>query len=67
MYELVLPDMHRWNRAENGVDASFPMTLWDRLVPQAEMMVNLLRQANVVPKLSAYAYMNGPHDYKKCD
>ncbi|KAL7474990.1 hypothetical protein ACHAW6_000925 [Cyclotella cf. meneghiniana] len=78
-YELVPPDMHRQNRAEksiqtfkdhfvvilSGVDVSFPMNLWDRLVPQVEMMVNQLRQANVAPKVSAYAYMNGPHNYNK--
>ncbi|KAL7483250.1 hypothetical protein ACHAW6_012033 [Cyclotella cf. meneghiniana] len=39
------------------------MHLWDRLVPQAEMMLNLLRQSKVAPKVSAYAYLNGLHDY----
>ncbi|KAL7478346.1 LOW QUALITY PROTEIN: hypothetical protein ACHAW6_006995, partial [Cyclotella cf. meneghiniana] len=78
-YELVPPDMHRQNRAEkaiqtfkdhfvailSGVDESFPMHLWDRLLPQAEMTLNLLRQSNVAPKVSAYAYMNGPYDFNK--
>ncbi|KAL7477419.1 hypothetical protein ACHAW6_003223 [Cyclotella cf. meneghiniana] len=41
------------------------MHLWECLVPQAEMTINLLRQLNVVPKVSVYAYMNGPHDYNK--
>ena len=78
-YKLVPPDMHRQNRAEkaiqtfkdhfvailSGVDESFPMHLWDRLLPQAEMTLNILRQSNVAPKVSAYAYMNGPYDFNK--
>ncbi|KAL7476583.1 hypothetical protein ACHAW6_002434 [Cyclotella cf. meneghiniana] len=57
-YQLLPPDMHQRNLAEksmqtfkdhfvailSGVDDSFPMHLWDRLLPQAELMVNLLRQ-----------------------
>lgn len=79
-YELVPLDMHRHKKAEkviqtfkdhfvailSGVDESFPMHLSDRLLPQAEMTLNLLQQANVAPKVLAYAYMNGPHDYSKC-
>ncbi|KAL7478494.1 hypothetical protein ACHAW6_004254 [Cyclotella cf. meneghiniana] len=41
------------------------MHLWDRLIPQAEMTLNLLKQSNVAPKVSAYAYMNGPHDFNR--
>ncbi len=76
-YQLVPPDMHRRNMAEksiqtfkdhfvailSGVDASFPMHLWDRLLYQAELMVNLLRQSKVASKVSAWAYLFGPHDY----
>ncbi|KAL7475283.1 hypothetical protein ACHAW6_001205 [Cyclotella cf. meneghiniana] len=49
----------------SGVAATFPMHLWDRLLPQAEMALNLLRQSRVAPKVSAYAYLNGPHDYNR--
>jgi hypothetical protein len=76
-YQLVPPNNHRRNIAEkaiqtfkdhfvailSGVDNSFPMHLWDRLLPQAEHTLLLLRQANVAPKVSAYAYMYGHHDY----
>ena len=55
-YQLVPPDMHRRNAAERairtfkahfiailaGVDDDFPSNLWDKLVPQAEMTLNLL-------------------------
>jgi hypothetical protein len=56
-FQLVPPDMHRRNWAERairtfkyhflsilpGVDASFPPYLWDLLLPQAELTLNLLR------------------------
>ena len=41
------------------------MQLWDRLLPQAEITVNLLRQSNATPTVSAYAHMSGPFDYNK--
>ena len=37
--------------------------MWDRLIPQAELMCNLLYQSNVAPKLLAQAYAFGPHDF----
>ncbi len=54
--QLVPPDNHRRNLAERaiqtfknhfkaviaGVDDSFPMHLWDRLLPQTVLMLNLL-------------------------
>jgi hypothetical protein len=75
--QLVPPDTHRRNLAERaiqtfkshfisilaGVDPSFPMNLWDRLLPQAVLTLNLLRQANKTPTMSAYQYVNGPFDY----
>ena len=77
--ELVPPGCHRRNAAEvairnfkahflsilAGTDPDFQMQLWDRLLPQAKITLNLLRQANANPKLSAYAYLNGPFDYNK--
>ena len=77
--ELVPPGCHRRNAAEvairnfkahflsilAGTGPNFPLQLWDRLLPQAEITLNLLRQANANPKLSAYAYLNGPFDYNK--
>ena len=55
--QLAPPDTHRRNLAERaiqtfkghfisilsgGVDKNFPMELWDRLVPQAVLTLNLL-------------------------
>eukprot|EP00804_Cyclotella_cryptica_P002987 CCRYP_005999-RA/>CCRYP_005999-RA protein AED:0.31 eAED:0.31 QI:0/0/0/1/1/1/3/0/532 len=78
-YELVPPGCHRRNAAEvvirnfkshllcilTGVADDFPMTLWDKLLPQAEVTINLLRQSNATPTVSAYAHLNGAFDYNK--
>ena len=78
-YELVPPGCHRRNAAEvairnfkahfisiiAGVADDFPLSLWDKLLPQAEITLNLLRQSNATPTISAYAHLNGPFDYNK--
>ena len=75
--QLVPPDTHHRNLTERaiqtfknhflailaGVDQNFPMYLWDRLVPQAVLTLNLLRQSNATPTMSAYEYINGKFDY----
>jgi hypothetical protein len=61
------PGIHRRNAAERairtfknhfiaglcGVDQYFPLHLWDRLLPQAILTLNLLRGSRINPKLSA--------------
>ena len=78
-YQLVPPNVHRRNAAERAIrtfkahfmaglatcDPDFPITEWDRLLEQAEMTLNMLRTAKCHPKLSSYAYIIGPHDFKK--
>jgi hypothetical protein len=39
--------------------------LWDKLLPQTKITLNLLRQSNATPTISAYAHLNGPFDYNK--
>ena len=77
--ELVPPGCHRRNAAEvairnfkthflsvmAGVAEDFPENLWDRLLPQTEITLNLLRQSNSTPNVSAYAHLSGPFDYNK--
>jgi hypothetical protein len=46
-----------------GVDAA--PYLWDLLLPQAELTINLLCQATANPKISAWEYFNGPFDFNK--
>ena len=76
-YQLVPPHDHRRNIAEKaiqvfkahfisilcGCDKSFPLYLWDRLLPQAEHTLNMLRPAIMTPTVSAYTYLWGQHDY----
>jgi hypothetical protein len=77
--QLVPPNNHRRNLAERaiqtfkshfiaiiaGVDDTFPMRLWDKLLPQTIITLNLLRQSNAVPSISAYQYVRGTFDYNK--
>jgi hypothetical protein len=48
-----------------GVADNFPPSLWDRLLPQTEITINLIRQSNATPNVSAYAHLSGPFDYSK--
>ena len=76
-YQLVPPDMHRRNAAERairtfkahfisilaGVDQDFPSHLWDLLVPQAEMTLNVLRPYTEDKTISTWENFNGKFDY----
>jgi hypothetical protein len=78
-YQLVPPHCHRRNAAErairtfkehfvaglSSVDPSFPMHLWDRFLPQAEITLNLLRTSRLHPQLSAATHYHGLVDYNK--
>jgi hypothetical protein len=50
-----------------SVNPYFPLHLWDRLLPQAEMTLNLLRKSRQYPQLSAAAHYHGMVDYSKTD
>jgi hypothetical protein len=77
--QLVPPNNHRQNLAERaiqtfknnfkailaGIDNTFPMRLQDRLLPQTIATLNLLRQSNTIPTISAYQYVRGNFDYNK--
>jgi hypothetical protein len=49
----------------SSVDPSFPLHLWDRLLPHAEITLNLLRTSRLHPQLSAAAHFHGLVDYNK--
>ena len=77
--ELVPTGCHRRNAADvairnfkahflsvlKGTAEGFPPSLWDRMLPQAEVTVNLLRQSNAAPSVSAYSHLSGPFNYNK--
>jgi hypothetical protein len=79
VYKLVPPGNHRRNQAEQaiqtikahfisilaGIDDRFPLSLWCYLLEPTELTLNLLRQSNVAPKISAFAHVHGYHDYMK--
>ncbi len=48
-----------------GVANGFPPSLWDCLLPQTEITINLIRQSNATPNVSAYAHLSGLFDYNK--
>jgi hypothetical protein len=49
----------------SSVDPNFPLHLWDRLLPQTEITLNLLRTPRFHPQLSTAAHFHGLVDYKK--
>jgi hypothetical protein len=76
-YQLVPPGTHRRNATERAirtfknhfiaglcsVDKDFPLHLWDRLVEQAVITLNLLRGSRLNPRLSTWAQFHGPFDF----
>jgi hypothetical protein len=78
-HQLVPPHCHRRNAAERAIrtfkehfvarisslDPTFPLHLCDRLLPQAEITLNLLRTSRLHPQLSTAAHFHGFVDYNK--
>jgi hypothetical protein len=72
-FQLVPPYSHRRDTAERAIrsfkdhliaglcstDKSFPMHLWDILLPQAVITFNMLRTSRINPKLSAATHIFG--------
>ena len=48
-----------------SLDPNIPIREWNRLLPQAETTLNLLRRSRLNPKLSAHAFLFGQFDYNK--
>ena len=44
-------------------DKIFPFHLWDRLIMQVNMMLNMLQECRFNPKLSVYQTLEGSFDY----
>jgi hypothetical protein len=49
----------------SSVDPTFPFHLWDRLLPQEEITLNILRTSRLHPQLSATAHFHGLVNYNK--
>jgi hypothetical protein len=77
--QLVPPYSHIRNSAERAIisfkyhliaglcstDKSFPMHLWDILLPQAVITLNMLRTSRINPKLSAATHIYGQYDFNR--
>ena len=73
-YHLLHPNSYRSNAAERaiftfkahfisilaGIVPDFPWNLWDLLLPQTEVTLNLIKQATIDPSRSAWAYFHVP-------
>jgi hypothetical protein len=78
-FQLVPQYSHRRNSAERAIrsfkdhliaglcstDKSFPMHLWDRLLSQAVMTLNMLRTSRLNPNLSAATHIFGQYDFNR--
>jgi len=78
-YEFVPPGQHRHNQAERaiqtftshfisilaGIDDKFPLSLSCHLLKPTELTLNLLRQSQVAPNVSAFVHIHGNHDYMR--
>jgi hypothetical protein len=78
-FQLVPPYSHRRNLAEQAIrsfkdhliaglcstDKSFPMHVWDRLLPHAVMTLNMLRTSRINPKLSVATHIFGQYDFNR--
>ena len=78
-FQLVPPRIHRQNAAERTIrtfknpflaglascDPGFPLSEWDRLIPQAVLTINLLHPARLNLKLSAHTYFFGNFDFNR--
>ena len=76
-FQLVPPHMHCINAAERDVrnfknhfiaalctvDPRLPFYLWDRLLPQVTMTLNMLRRSRLKPWISAYEQVDGIHNF----
>ncbi len=75
--QLVKPHNHRVNAAECAIktfkdafitalattDVNFPLQLWDKLTPQVQNCLNLMRRSRINPSKSAYETINGPYGW----
>jgi hypothetical protein len=78
-FQLVPPYSHRTNATEIAMrsfkyhliagicstDKAFPMHMWDRLLPQAVITLNMLLISRINPKLSASTHIDGQYDYNR--
>jgi hypothetical protein len=77
--QLVEPHNHRVNAAECAIqtfkdafivvlattDSNFPLQLWDRLTPQVQDTLNMMRASRINPAILVYEAPNKPYDWNR--
>ena len=75
-FKILPPDDHNFNLSNKVIKkckyhfivvmsetvAYFSVHLWCKAIPQSERQLLLLRQSNMKPKASEYAYVYGTHN-----
>jgi hypothetical protein len=78
-FQRVPPKEHRVNAAKRAIHtyknhfvtilgnchSQFPLSKWDRLIPQTTITLNLLRSSRIHPSLSAHASLFGNFDFNR--
>jgi hypothetical protein len=78
-FQLVPPNMHCQNQAKRAIctfkdhflailasiNSTLPPYLWDLLLPQAELTLNLPCQAMLNSRISMWEFFQGPFDFNK--
>ena len=78
-FQLAPPRVHQQNAAERAIctfknhfiaglcsaDKNFPIELWDRLIPQSVLTLNLLRSSQITPKFSAWEQLFGRYNFNR--
>jgi hypothetical protein len=76
-YQLVPPHTHQRNAAKRAIctfknhfiaglcsaDTDFPIRLWDQLIPQAKITIDLMRESRANPSISACEGVFGPFNH----
>ena len=74
--QLAEPHNHRLNAAERAIqtfkdafiaalaitDSDFPLQLWDKITPQVQNTLNMMRSSRINQTMSAYKQLNGLYD-----
>ena len=77
--QLVEPNHHQMNATKQAIqtykdafvfalattDHDFPIQLWDKIAPQVQDTLNLLRASQINPEKSAYEVLNGPYNWNR--
>ncbi len=75
--QLIEPHNHQLNAAEKAIqifkdafiaalattDSNFSLQMWDKITPQVQNTLNMIKASRLNPKISAYKQLNGPYDW----